>query len=172
MNFKELRTHVDRKSLLDRVYYKIGKQKYNFEVCTLYGSFGTEWKPYLLAQADESLMRVVNNRTILPNEIVLDIEDPEFFEDIFELIKKEFEYYHAYRTGSRGYHIHLFFDRDLSKDEKLLVIQKYGCDETKANQRSMIALEGCPHWKTGNIKTLIKKRAGYNLAHNLPLASW
>ena len=64
----------------------------------------------------------------------------------------------AYKTGSKGYHISLImaFLRDMDIwDRKLLkeqVMEHYGADLQKANERVLIALEGNKHWKSGKIK--------------------
>jgi len=119
-------------------------------------------KKYLDVQNDEKFLSKVNNRKILKNEIVLDIEEPERFEEIFKQVKKDFEFYSAYKTGSKGNHIHLWFNEKLTPEEKKFIIQKYGTDEQKASERCMIALENCPHWKTGKLKTLVKEIEGIN----------
>lgn len=106
----------------------------------------------------------VNNRTILSPEIVLDIDkDPE--KNLPKILKglDELNYhYQVFFSGSRGYHIHLFF-YDLPNytkyrrgDLRLFFINKFKCDAMKKSEGSMIALEYAPHWKTGQIKTLIK----------------
>lgn len=154
---------MSNKETIDNLYYGIGKQQYNFELCylTKEGS-GSKWKKYLDVQANYHFIAKANNRTIFPNEIVLDIEDPEQFLKILEEVKKDFQFYSAYKTGSRGAHIHLWFNGDLSTEEKLFIIKKYGADEQKASARCMIALENSPHWKTGNPKTLVEEIKGFN----------
>mgnify|MGYP001607309736 CR=1 FL=1 len=158
----------ENKAWLDKLHYEKDKQQGNLEVA--YSFLDKEktpkwskWRKYLDAQSDEKFLSKVNNRTILPNEIVLDIEEPEKFNGILEQVKRDFEFYSAYKTGSKGYHIHLWFNRDLSCDEKKAVIKKYQTDEQKAGDRCMIALENCPHWKTGSPKILIEEKKGFNL---------
>ena len=155
------------KAFLDKLFYEFDKQQGNLELAYAYldkegNPKFSKWKKYLEAQSDYKFILKVNNRTILPNEIVLDIEEPERFSEVLKGVKKEFEFYEAYKTGSKGYHIHLWFSQDLTQEEKLYVIKEYGCDEQKASTRCMIALENVPHWKTGNIKTLIEEKEGFN----------
>ena len=110
-----------------------------------------EWKPYLGVQGNDKLILEANNRRILKNEIVLDIEDPEEHPKILEQIKKDFEHYSDHKSGSRGYHIHLFFDEDVTPEEKKAVLEHYNTDIVKGNERNLIALENCPHFKTGKL---------------------
>ena len=156
---------MDKKGWLDKLFYEIGKQNHDFEVtCLSLDKPKPKWRKYLDAQADEKFIEIVNNRTIFPFEVVIDLEDPSKYEIILKRIKKDFRFYSSYRTGSRGYHTHLFFDRELSQDEKLSIINMYEGDKQKASKRTMIALENCPHWKTGNLKELVEENFGYNSA--------
>ncbi|MAH07140.1 hypothetical protein CMI38_02725 [Candidatus Pacearchaeota archaeon] len=157
---------------LDEIHYDIDNQQRNLELAYAYlDKEGTpkwsKWKKFI--DCDIKFKEKANNRTILPREIVLDIEEPERFDKILKDVKKEFEFYSAYKTGSKGYHIHLFFKKDLSSEEKLLVIEKYDCDKQKATNRCMIALENVPHWKTGKIKTLIESKEGINDAAKIEI---
>lgn len=166
MNFDE------KKSVLDNVFYKHGKQAADYELCIMSKEDdevkATKWRKYSTLAFDTEdtknqwFIQKVNNRTILPNEVVLDLEDPELYENVLAEIDADGLYYEAYKTGSKGYHFHLFFDRDLTEAEKTEIIKKYGCDLQKAGDRCMIALELEDHWKTGNPKELIKKNTGIN----------
>src|SRR3989344_3711775 len=122
------------KAFLDKLFYEFDKQQCNLELAYAYldkegNPKFSKWKKYLEAQSDYKFILKVNNRTILPNEIVLDIEEPERFSEVLKGVKKEFEFYEAYKTGSKGYHIHLWFSQDLTQEEKLYVIKEYGCEE-------------------------------------------
>lgn len=158
---------MNNKIFLDKLHYgkEFDNQEGNLEICFAFkDKEGTpkfsKWKKYL--DCDEKFIAKANNRTILPNEVVIDLEEPERFEEVLEKIKKDFKFYSAYKTGSKGYHIDLWFDGKLSPDEKKVIIQRYGCDEQKATERCMIALENCPHWKTGNPKTIVDENQGIN----------
>jgi hypothetical protein len=152
-----------KKEWLDYLFYKIGKQIYNFELtCLSKEGAKSKWVKYLQAQSDEKFLEKANNRTILSCEVVIDIEEKEKFSEISEKIKQDFKFYSIYETGSRGFHIHLFFDDELTSEEKRGIIEKYGGDIQKASNRCMIALENCPHYKTGKIKKLIEEKEGFN----------
>jgi hypothetical protein len=105
-----------------------------------------------------------NNRQILPCEIVIDLDEEiaitklDYFQKILE---RNYEEYAIYHTGSRGYHIHIK-DKNLAtlpirKREMVreLFIKGMLGDVAKKNE-VMIALEDCPHWKTGNQKVMVR----------------
>jgi len=165
---------MNKKGWLDKLYYQIGKQNVDYELNIMKKEDGvtksTKWKKYSevcfpIDQAGHcddlhtwAFFNRCNNRSIFPNEIVLDLEDPDQFDNLkFALDAYQFKYY-AFKTGSKGYHFHLFFDEDLIEAEKVLLINRFGCDAQKASKRCMIALEFTPHWKTGNTKSLINPK--------------
>jgi hypothetical protein len=107
-----------------------------------------------------------NNRTLLPCELVLDM-DPRPKEGVAHMKKrlaknikklKEFNVtYNAYYSGSKGYHIHLIFPEllystHIKKKYRLILIKALDCDVCKTSDGHMIALEHEPHWKTGQKK--------------------
>lgn len=106
----------------------------------------------------------VSHRQILPCEIVLDMDENPTKEDmnkICDLLEKYHEEYACYFTGSRGYHIHI---KDkalpLMTKQKREIVRESLCkalrmDEMKKNE-VMIALENVPHWKTGELKTIVR----------------
>lgn len=158
---------MDKKEFLDKLHYYFDKQKGNLEVTRGYldgdgNPKWWKWKKYLDVQGDDKFLEKVNNRRILPNEIVLDIEDPRLYPVALLKVKEDFEFYSVYKTGSRGYHIHLWFKDEISKEEKEAVIQIYQTDKQKASDRNMIALEHFPHWKTNISKTLVEENSGFN----------
>lgn len=108
---------------------------------------------------------LVNNRQILPTEIVLDFDNQPTIEQMNWVCDKlnilNIKYL-AYFTGSKGYHIHIK-DKQLAtmtKQEKEYVrsklIDSLGADMHKKSE-VMIALEDAPHWKTGKLKTKIRR---------------
>jgi len=163
---------LTKKGWLDYLYYKIGKQQTNFFVCGTYiknGQIGfTKWKTYLDAVAvidmidhsesfeDRKYYEGVNQRQILPNEIVLDIEIPEELNPILDTIKIWGWEKYVFKTGSKGYHIHILFNRDMKVLEKEAVVKKLGTDIQKCSEKNLIALEYQPHWRTGILKEEIK----------------
>ncbi len=153
----------EKKKFLDKLFYQVGKQQYDFELCCLgENNAKSKWRKYLDVQSDNNFLVKVNSRTILPNEVVLDIEEKDRLESVLNEVKKIFKFYSAYFTGGRGFHVDLFFNQELTKEEKLMIIRKFGADENMANERHMIGLENCPHRKTGKLKTLIEENFGYN----------
>lgn len=153
----------EKKKFLDKLFYQVGKQQYDFELCCLSKDKAkSKWRKYLDVQADDRFLEKANNRTILPIEIVIDVEDMERLNEASMKVKSLFSFYAIYKTGSRGFHVHLFFDREVPKEEKLKIIKMFEADGQKATERTMIALENCPHWKTNNPKELIEESEGFN----------
>ena len=159
-----------KKGFLDEIYYKKNKQR-DFFVCGTYEKDGekrfTKWKKYLDCVAiidvvnwdndwkDRTYFEQINQRQILPNEIVLDIEDPTQLKPILQKIRDfgwdENEII-VFETGSRGYHVHLFGDKDMNEKEKEAIVGRLGADIQKCSEKNLIALENVPHWKTGRLK--------------------
>jgi hypothetical protein len=125
---------MNKKEWLDYLYYDVGKQQYDFFVCGLKkfpdGEVkATKWKKYSeicfpLNPEEYKKIDWVNQRQILPNELVLDIENPDELGDIIKRLKKEDVSYKCYSTGSRGYHIHIFFKREWNEEAKIFFIEK------------------------------------------------
>lgn len=164
----------------------MNQREYIQECCNRYGDFKvakawkdtngqahwTKWMSVLECwHSDEGLrfLDIVNNRTIFPCEIVLDVDkEPikEKFDNIIKYLDGKSIQYKAYFTGSKGYHIHLIchslvLDKnisDLKKDIRSFLIRKFDCDLAKNTDNAMIALENAAHWKTGRTKTLVKQR--------------
>jgi len=160
----------EKKAFLDDLFYNVGKQKYDFELCYLSKEkdIKTKWKKYsdvgfdIENQKNRRAIEIANNRTILRNEVVLDLDNPELFKKLLEQLDNDERYYKVYKTGSKGYHFHLLFDGELTPEEKLEIIKGYKCDTQKASERTMIALEFTPHWKTEKPKELIIEKKGIN----------
>lgn len=119
-------------------------------------------------------LKKANNRTSHPHEVILDFDNnptPQQVEKIYEELTKKHSSWkiELYHSGSRGYHIHITIipsDNEefyfLQKKESMnkirnYLIKKYSCDTTKISDKTMIALEHEPHYKTGKLKTLLKK---------------
>ena len=152
---------MDKKNWLDYLYYKINKQR-DFALCGLYklpnGEIrATKWTSYHKAvfpvdYNENWKLKNINQRQILPCEVVLDIESKEGIKELIESLKNQQIEHYVYDTGSRGVHISLFFDRDLTREEKEKIISTFGGDLQKSAERTMIALEWTEHWKSGKIK--------------------
>ncbi|MBI2629944.1 hypothetical protein HYW76_02490 [Candidatus Pacearchaeota archaeon] len=161
----------DKKSWLDYLFYEIGKQKYDFYLEWSYekginikGKNIThgKWKKYSEICFDSEnkqnqwFLEHCNQRQILPIEITLDLEDPSQLKSVISKLKEFRIKFYVFSTGSRGYHVLMFFNKELSKEEKLSIINYFGADPMKANDKCTIALEFAPHWKSGKIKRLIE----------------
>jgi hypothetical protein len=159
---------VNRKEWLDYVYYKLGNQ-FDFLVCGLTrlpnGEIkATKWRKYSevcfgLNPWEYMKIEWINQRQILPNELVLDIEEKESYNEVIKKVKEYgFDKWYAYDTGSRGTHIHLFSSTNITEKQKEFFCNEFNSDKAKIKEKTMIALENCPHWKTGKIKTLMEKQ--------------
>ena len=161
--------NLSKKGWLDYLYYKTGRQQTNFFVCGTYSKDGkpgfTKWKTYLDSVAvidminhtetweERKYFEAINQRQILPHEIVLDIEDPKELNPIIENLRKwGWNNCFIFKTGSKGFHIHIFGNRNMTIEEKEAIVGKLGTDIQKCSEKNLIALEYCPHWRTGNLK--------------------
>ena len=106
-----------------------------------------------------------NCRQVLPCEIILDMDDDISIERLNKICDDLDKYgfkYKAYSTGSKGYHIHIFDDELVKYSEKSrykirhYLISKHKCDGHIASGNVLIAIENMPHFKTGNVKTVVR----------------
>jgi hypothetical protein len=99
------------------------------------------------------------HRQIFPNELVLDIDH-----DVKNTLTFSLKYleklglsgYEVFATGSKGYHVHLLFGKELTREEKIMFLYISGADPLKSSSNVMIALEFAPHWKSGKVKEVLK----------------
>lgn len=154
---------MNKKEWLDFLYYDLGKQQFDFLVCGLKktdkGTIATPWKKYSelifpLNPWEDYKIQYINQRQIFPNEVVLDIEEKDRLEPIIDELNKfeNINKFYVFETGSRGYHIHIFFKNSLNEKTKAKIINYFQTDMHKASDKTMIALEWCEHWKSGKIK--------------------
>ena len=163
----------NKKEWLDKLYYNVGKQNFDFEICGTYikkdGNVGfTKWIKYskCIFPIDfdgtsddwkaQKFFEQTNQRQIFPNEIVLDIEQKEGIDNIIKNLNDLKVKYYLFSTESRGYHIHIFFKKEVSQNKKLALIKKFGADEMKDKEKVLISLEYAPHWKSGKLKEKIE----------------
>jgi len=161
-----------KKEFLDNLYYEKGKQQFDFDVCSLYkdkeGNSKSRWKWGHYSEIgfdvekNKRKFNQINCRAIFPNEVVIDLETKEDIESILKELEKSGFYYECYETGSRGFHIHLWFDEEISSEDKEKFILIFKGDTMKKSDRNVIALENYPHWKTGRVKNLFKNKEGIN----------
>jgi len=149
------------KNWLDKLYYKIGRQQTDYKVCGLKKVndevISTKWKKYSEAvmpvDFDESWrLNWINQRTLLNNEIVLDLEERESLGEVKFKLQGMFLNFDVY-TANRGYHIHLFFKSDVLDKQRVSFCKYFNADE-QIIQNHMIALENVKHWKSGGLKCL------------------
>ena len=150
---------MDKKAFLDYLFYDIGKQQYDFFLqYSEEDGIKTKWRKYSQVcfecnnPKNKWFIEKCNQRQILPCEVVLDLEDKEKINSIVDDLKQLGLFFYVYDTGSRGYHVHIFFNRELSEKEKRVIIKHYGADEQKCYSKCLIALENSKHWKSGKIK--------------------
>lgn len=149
------------KEFLEKLYHNFG----DFEVTKLIKKgkevTGSKWVKYSEVR-ETPKAEFMNCRSVLAEELILDLEEPERLNEIKEMLDKEKYTYEVWATGSRGYHIRLIFEEyknlpeDIKPKVKEFQIKKYGCDTSKKSNRNVIALEYANHFKTGNPKTLIQ----------------
>lgn len=130
-----------------------------------------QWKAWVLySTATEEQKEEANLRQLAPCELLLDIESPDDLAKTVKDVRQDFKTFTVWETGSRGFHISIFIPKlkelPVEKREQLRLhyIKKYGCDETKKSDKTLVALEYAPHFKTGNPKTMKGGRAeGVNI---------
>jgi len=162
---------MNKKEYLDYLYYKMGNQNNDFWIWTMKKE-GEEiktskWITYselCFSLNPEEFWKVnwINNRTILPNEIVLDYDTDVDYMGIISRLKDIGIKFRVFKTGSRGFHIHLLFKNEVQEEDKESFIKLFGAEEGKGGKKVGIALEFCPHWKTEIPKTLIYEERGIN----------
>lgn len=124
------------------------------------------WKNF--DDCTEEEIEQANLRSILPKEIILDLEDPTELDRVKYMLKAYKLKYYIWSTGSKGYHINLFyndldkFDREVRKEIRKTIIKRFKTDETKSSEKGLLAVENKKHFKTGKEKTLIEMNEGWN----------
>ena len=155
---------TNKKIGLDRLFYDIAKQQYDFKLCGLKkindAVIATKWKKYSelifpLNPWDDWKIKYINQRQVLPIELVLDLESADKINSIIKELKSWGVIFYVFSTGSRGFHIHIFFNREISDKERMDIIDYFGSDP-QINSSHMIALEYAEHWKSGKIKEEVK----------------
>ena len=154
----------NRKAWLDYLFYDVGQQQFDFYVSGLIKqddeTISTKWKKYseVVFPVDfdkDWKLEWINQRQIFPHEIVLDVEDIWKLDPILKKLPEFATHYWVFLTGSRGAHVHCFFNRNLPEEQKRIFIKYFDTDSMKVYEKTMIALEFAKHWKTGNQKELL-----------------
>jgi hypothetical protein len=129
------------------------------------------WNKWILySTATEEQKETANLRQLAQCELLLDIEDPKELAKTVKDVRQDFKSFTVWKTGSRGCHISILIPKlkELPEEEReqirLFFIKKYNCDTTKKSDKTLVALEYAPHFKTGNHKSLEGSRAeGINI---------
>jgi len=176
---------TQKKVYTEWLFYEVLKQHSNFEL-QIQNQNGymskrkSVWEG-LLSTDNYEWFKKANARTILKNEIVIDIDprEKETFIDFENRCEQtlnilisasqegRFEpeaLFLAGHSGSRGYHIHIFIRKwltqegfkkeELRKNYRAYICEKLDADKQKTSERVTISLELAPHWKTGIIKKI------------------
>lgn len=159
---------MDKKAWLDHLFYDIGRQATDFWLTGAWMQGGevhfSKWVSCLATQENVRLLNGLNQRTALYNETILEYDGSWCnYMELIRQLREDGVAFLAYATPQhRSCHIHTYWDDSLilmSRQDRQAfrqkVIARYGCDSALSSDRHMVALEGCPHWKTGQIKRLI-----------------
>lgn len=169
-----------RDTILARLYYDLGKQAtdYALQHSRKEGEdvIWTKRKAFLDLdpEKDRWFIQHCNHRQILQNEVIFDFdrvitkEDTLVDTDVHKLIAElhtDGWRYVVYHTGSKGVHVHIYFDglillsRQQREAFRTGLLKRYSwfanVDYQKTSDKTMIALEHTPHWRTGTKKTMI-----------------
>ncbi|MHA1304717.1 MAG: hypothetical protein ACTSPI_13545 [Candidatus Heimdallarchaeaceae archaeon] len=132
-------------------YVNIANPSENWKTEKLYS------KSYEKSKSDSNL------RKIMSDEVILDIEEKNHLANIKVILIDKNWKYQVWDTGSRGYHVSLIFpqllDYPLEARNKVrkYIIKQFGCDESKSSEKTWLATEHTPHFKTGKEKTLLEE---------------
>lgn len=159
---------LEKKGFLDYLYYSVGGQQFDFflQYSDKEKDIHSKWRKYSEVCFDfedwknRKFIEQANHRQILGNEVVLDLEEKESLPKITKTLDEWGYPYYVYETGSRGFHIHLFLKKKLNEAQKLSIIEYFGTDKQKCHEKTLIALENTPHWKSGKLK---KQVGGYGI---------
>jgi len=114
------------------------------------------------AQATSAQKSKANLRTITPFEVIYDCEDKSEQQHVLNGLDKDRVQYMIWETGSRGWHNQAFYSElgfypiAIRNRIRKLLIQRYGSDETKSSELTFLACGNAPHFKTGNMKRVVK----------------
>jgi hypothetical protein len=164
---------MDKITYMDYLFYKVGKQFTDFEVQSQeqggkmskrrkFSEVGFEKKPFL---------NYVNARTLLINEVVLDLDqnknesDNEFNTRVVETTKSVMNEFlcsgYTIFNSNNGVHIHIYINEMFFMVEKERIdlrkrlCYQFSADPLKSSEKVTIALEFATHFKSGKIKELI-----------------
>lgn len=116
------------------------------------------------SEAGINFLSTVNNRTLFPSEVVIDLDTPESISDVAFICSRLDSLdlsYRCFYSGSRGFHIHMTFPELLlhperKKEIRESLINEFSGDLMKISDGAMITLEWAENNKTGKIKTFYR----------------
>jgi hypothetical protein len=150
-----------KKAHLDYIYYELGRQRSNYKACILNktkeGRSSSKWRSYgdFGFSCDYAFISQLNQREVLQNEVVLDIEDISKLERTMVILERMGIRYAIYKTHSKGLHVHIWFRNKLNDKKRKRIIMFFEAD-LQVKPRHLIALENAIHWKSGKRKELIR----------------
>ena len=107
-----------------------------------------EWK--LKSKCTEGEISEANVRSLMPNEICLDIDIPETKDRIVNDLNNKGLKYELWATGGKGFHIMVYnssmeeLPPEDRKSVRASIIARYNCDITKAQDKTLIGIENIP----------------------------
>lgn len=124
------------------------------------------WKP--VSECSQEELEKSNLVKVGYCELVLDVDRPEMYDSCISKLEEDGFSYEEYPSGSEeNRHIHLEFEElkwlnpEANKKLKAFLIERYlpgdSQAKAKASNRNCIAQINKPHFKTGRIKSLIKR---------------
>lgn len=163
---------IDKKRILDYIYYEVGNQRVNFRVCSTYEKNGevyfSKWKTYLEAQENPYWFNKINQREQLDCEIIIDVDEGDY-DSIINQLEKDGIYFVAYKTKEdRARHIHTYWNnliqlpKRFKEEVKYTLLKKYSGDLHFKSDTHMIPLELYEHWRTGLKKEVYRYNGNFN----------
>ena len=182
---------IGKKLWLEQIANKYGDFKIAFSKKVNGEHVYYKHRSVIECSSDENLyymFDICNHRQILPYEIIIDLDDEKAIADVDKICNRldgHKEEFICYKTGSKGFHIHIiekklaiirnnyknhsedFFKLIHNEIYKLLIQKqlKIFVDTQKGSNKTLIAFENVPHWKTG-IKKIIYRKGIYNGRNN------
>jgi hypothetical protein len=155
------------------------RTKQPFEVQYLKGKVAKKREPY--PDGNKNMIEICNQRTVLPDEVVIDLDGNTTLEN--GELRKETEYrlnlrgytYEVWHSGNKGLHYHLFFpellglpdlQRKYVKAKFLALFKDLKADQQLKSDRVNIQMENAPHRKTFMPKQLLEIKLGRR--HSIP----
>ncbi len=155
-------------------YLEQVKKRYSDVICQYVNRVNdTRWpeaKPLGKLTGDE--LEKMNLIRVLPNQIVLDIENLYQLNSVLERVKERNWGFEVWNTGSRGAHIYLEFKNleehtlEVRNRIRKYIITAFQTDEALAKESQFVSCPYAEHFKTGNIKTLIERKDAINYIPN------